>query len=141
VLVQPAANVESSHRNRVFADRFLLDRVMDIEGSIELVYETAQGTSTDSDTCRDFLLSLWEDGVSHGCDMSHLMTLDKDAYEAIIRVLNHFFHTRQQLSSFLSTKQISALTEPPKPDEKAQPNQGADSVFILDDAFSRVKRF
>ena len=78
---------------------------MDIEVQLEKIYNTAQSGTSEGKICRDVLLSLWDDGTSHGCDLREVLSLDRAHYSAVTDLLNSFYNTGQQLDQFMTTRQ------------------------------------
>jgi hypothetical protein len=113
---------------------------MDIESCIETIYESAQRNTPDGEICRDILYSLWDDGTSHGCDLCKVIALDTTTFQAMSSILNHFHQTGQQLADFLSTKQITAISEDTSA-KQTEIKPSTESVFVLDQSIGRRKRF
>jgi len=79
------------------------------DSDLEFIFETAKSDSADAKTCRQVLISLWDDGEADGCELLKLLTLEKRNFEAVTSVLQYLYTKRIQLDMFLSTKQIAAL--------------------------------
>ena len=84
---------------------------MSIESQLQMIYNTAQLRTKDGKTCRDVLLSLWDDGMFHGCDLRVLLSLDHAHYSAIQEVLDCLYSNKQRLDQYMTTRQISVLDE------------------------------
>jgi hypothetical protein len=109
---------------------------MDIDGQLEKIYNTAQSGTSDGKVCRDVLLSLWDDGTSHGCDLREVLSLDRDHYSAVTKLLDNFYNTGQQLDQFMTTRQITVLDEV---DYGPADRQANDPNFKVADTFSKVR--
>jgi len=107
---------------------------MDIESQLEVIYNTAQTETAEGKICRDVLLSLWDDGTSHGCDLRGVLSLDADHYNAVQQVLHAFYNQKQQLDQFMTTRQITALDT--ISNEKPRVKGGALGVA---DTFTKVR--
>ena len=84
---------------------------MGIDVHLEMIYNTAQSGTSEGKICRDILLSLWDDGMSHGCDLRELMSLDHAHYTAVQQVLKTLYSSKQQLDQFMTTRQMTVLDE------------------------------
>lgn len=82
---------------------------MSFDSDLEFIYETAKSDSADSKTCRQVLISLWDDGEPDGCELLKLLTLEQQSFAAVSSVLQYLYTRRIQLDLFMSTKQIAAL--------------------------------
>jgi len=82
---------------------------MSFDSDLEFIYETAKSDSADAKTCRQVLISLWDDGEPDGCELLKLLTLEKKSFEAVSSVLQHLYSKRIQLDMFMSTNQIATL--------------------------------
>jgi len=56
---------------------------MSFDSDLEFIYETAKSDSADAKTCRQVLISLWDDGEPDGCELLKLLTLEKKSFEAV----------------------------------------------------------
>lgn len=108
---------------------------MDIEVQLEKIYNTAQSGTSEGKVCRDVLLSLWDDGTSHGCDLREILSLERDHYSAVQQVLDGFYNTGQQLDQYMNTRQITALDEI---DYGGKARRVNDPAFKVADSFSKV---
>ncbi len=109
---------------------------MSLEAQLELIYNTAQSGTREGKVCRDILLSLWDDGISHGCDLRELMSLDHDHYTAVQQVIESFYNSKQQLDQYMTTRQMTVLDEIDYGKKKRPANDPALSVA---DTFGKVK--
>lgn len=108
---------------------------MDIESQLKLIYSTAQSETKAGSTCRDILLSLWDDGTSHGCDLREILSLDEDHYLALKLVMDRLYQKNQQLDHYMTTRQITVLDSIDYGDKRA-PN---DPALGVADTFSKVR--
>lgn len=82
---------------------------MSFNSDLEFIYETAKSDTADGSTCRQVLISLWDDGEGDGCELLKLLALEQRNFEAVSAVLQYLYSKRVQLDLFFSTKQIAAL--------------------------------
>ena len=108
---------------------------MGIDSQLQMIHNTAQLRTKDGKTCRDVLLSLWDDGMFHGCDLRELLSLDHDHYSAIQQVLDCFYNNKQRLDQYMTTRQITALDEV---DEVSEGHRGKGSKLGVADSYSKV---
>lgn len=109
---------------------------MDIDAQLEMIYTTAQSGTSEGKVCRDVLLSLWDDGMSHGCDLRELLSLDQAHYTAVQQVLESFYNSEQQLDQFMTTRQMTVLDEVVYSSRKRAVNDPAVGVA---DTFGKVR--
>jgi hypothetical protein len=109
---------------------------MDIESQLEMIYTTAQSETKAGSTCRDILLSLWDDGTSHGCDLREVLSLDEDHYLALKLVMDRLYQKNQQLDHYMTTRQITVLDSIDYGADKRARN---DATLGVADTYSKVK--
>lgn len=82
---------------------------MGFDADLEYIVNTAKSDSADAETCRQVLLSLWDDGQPDGCELLKVLSMEKRSFEALTSVLKHLYEKHIQLDMFMSTKDIEAL--------------------------------
>ena len=82
-----------------------------MDRQVQQIYSAALTDTVIGKTCRDILLSMWDDGSEHGCDLNKVVSLDNNIYSAVRALMDHFHGTGQQLADFLSTHQIAKLQD------------------------------
>jgi len=110
---------------------------MDVESQLEIIYRAAQSQTHEGKTCRDVLLSLWDDGMSHGCDLRELVSLDQELYSAVQQVLESFYHNNQQLDQYMTTRQMTVLDEINY--RSGRSGRVNDTALKVADTFGKVK--
>ena len=88
------------------------------------------------DSCRDVLLSLWDDGMFHGCDLRELLSLDHAHYSALQEVLDCFYNNKQRLDQYMTTRQITALNEV---DYELEGQRSKGSALDVADSYSKLR--
>lgn len=109
---------------------------MDLTSKLEMIYSIAQTDTKDGDTCRDVLLSLWDDGSSHGCDLRDLLSLAPDLFRTVQQVLDNLYNSKQQLDQFMSTRQITVLDKI----DCGKKAEAKDPAFAVSESYSKVER-
>jgi len=109
---------------------------MDIDEQLEMIYNTAQTGTSEGKVCRDILLSLWDDGMPHGCDLREVLSLDQAHYMAVQHVLESFYNSKQNLDQFMTTRQITVLDEI---DYGRKKRAVSDPAVSVADTYSSIK--
>ena len=66
--------------------------------ALKRILDMAYGDSGGSRRCAEFLLALWN-GETYPVDLQGLLYLDEELFTAMIRVLEHLYHTNTQLDT------------------------------------------
>ena len=98
---------------------------------VQQIYSAALTDTEVGSTCRDILLSMWDDGTRYGCDLTRVVSLDNEIYSAVRILMDHFHTSGQQLADFLSTKQIARLQDEIFPAENTAESE-AEGIVVLD---------